>query len=99
MDKGHTTTQQDRSIKEDGSTEEQKAMVFVLGQTVKNTMGSGKITKNMAQGPTHGLMAESTKAATVTTKNTAMVPISGPTAVSTLESGKTTNDMAKVYTS
>jgi len=77
--KEHTITQQVRFIKEDGLTEELKVMVCVLGQMEKNTMDNGKITKNMVQGHTLGLMVEFMKVTIGTIKNMVMELIFGLT--------------------
>ena len=69
MEKGPTTMQLGRFIKEIGSMEGSKAMGYANGPTPRNTKDSGMITKSMGMESILGLMGASTKETTEATRS------------------------------
>lgn len=74
-------------------------MVFVHGQMAKNTMGNGRITKNMVVEFILGLMEGFIKAIIAMIRSMDTEPMFGQTEGSILESGRTTKDMEKDFMS
>ena len=98
MDKELTIILQVRFIKEVGSMEEFKVLVYVNGQTKRNIKGNGRIIKNMGKVSIHGLMEENMKVTIEMIRSTVKVHIHGLIKDSTLVNGKMIKDMVKVCT-
>ena len=98
MDRGLTIILQVKFIKEVGSMEELKVLVYVNGQIKRNIKVNGKIIKNMDKVFIHGLMEEDMKATIEMIRSMVKVHTHGLIKDSTLVNGKMTKDMVKVCT-